>query len=160
MPSLIFTIFYHFLLSNSGDYSTCLSTCHSSLLAIITLHKIFSKGKKKIFEKRTSPVTPGFLASFALLSFILKIDSWEMDDTEIHRCCLFFCESWAIKFSWKIYMTLSSARLRNYSPQIYITFESLLHNATGKTPIVIIQYSLNRLNTKIKYNIKNTKIKG
>lgn len=126
------------------------------------LHKIFSEGKKKIFEKRTSPVTPGFLASFVLLSFTLKIDSGEIDDTEIHHCCLFFCKRWAIKFSWKIYKTHSSDRLRNYYPEIYIMFESLLHNAAGEKrkqkTTVIIQYSLNRLNTKINYNIKNTKM--
>lgn len=39
-------------------------------------------------------------------------------------------------------------------------FESLLHNAAEKTPIVIIQYSLDRLDTKVNYNIKHTKITG
>ena len=78
------------------------------------------------------------------------------------------CKRWATRFIGKIHNTLSrvplhclepgaNARLRNDLPQFDIVFKRLLHDAAGKTPIVIIQYSLNNLNIKIHYNVTNIK---
>jgi len=50
----------------------------------------------------------------------------------------------------------ASARLEHDS-QVYTVFIRHLHNAASKTPTVFIQYSLNNLNSKISYNIKNIK---
>lgn len=86
-PIFYFTIFYYFLISNSWDYSSSLSTCHSSLLAVIILHRIFYEGKKSL--KRSSHVTSGFLDDFAFFSYYKwTLGKWVR--TDIHHCCLLF----------------------------------------------------------------------
>lgn len=160
MAALIFIIF---LISNSWDYSFSLSTCHSSLLAIFMLQKIFSEGKK-ILKKGLPLWHQVFWTPLLSCS---SYCTWNLGNGWPQKSTAAACPSVAGCQRWKIHNTFSrvplhcletgaSSRLGNYSPQFSIMFKRLLHNAAGKTA-VIIQHSLNNLNTKISYNIKNTK---
>lgn len=95
------------------------------------------------------------------LSHILHMDSGEM---AYHRTLPLISvavrKTWVIRLTWKTLNTLSrvplhcvetgaNARLRYYSPQFYIVLKRLQHDADGKILIVIIQHSLNNLNTKL-----------